>query len=245
MNCINTQLTGGDGSEMDSFPSMFVANLQSVDMCPTTQSVAVLFPNPGKYVTTKKASPRGSGAATDATFPMATPTGSGCSGDGGAASGGSGSGYGSSAAAASSTAAPMSSAYGAASAAQSVAVSQATGASGGSSLVTITTMATVTGAASSAAASSAVASSAAGTAPSYSSASSSGSSSSSDSSDCSNDGAVVCSSDGTQFGLCNAGSAVMMAVSAGTECKDGKVTKRDAPARMRHIRRHIAGKRSF
>ncbi|KAF2769174.1 hypothetical protein EJ03DRAFT_272726, partial [Teratosphaeria nubilosa] len=49
-NCVNADLTGGDGSEMEEFPTMFVANLESVDTCPTTQSVDLQFPFAGKYV---------------------------------------------------------------------------------------------------------------------------------------------------------------------------------------------------
>lgn len=71
MNCVNTKFTGGDGSEMDSFPDMFVANLASIDKCPTTESVNVAFPNPGSYVTTK---------TEHDPYPLATPTGDGCSG---------------------------------------------------------------------------------------------------------------------------------------------------------------------
>ncbi|EGP85453.1 uncharacterized protein MYCGRDRAFT_46444, partial [Zymoseptoria tritici IPO323] len=50
MNCVNAQITGGDGSEMKDFPAMFVANLAAIDTCPTTESINVQFPNPGKYV---------------------------------------------------------------------------------------------------------------------------------------------------------------------------------------------------
>lgn len=71
MNCVNTQITGGDGSEMKNFPAMFVANLASVDKCPTTESMNVAFPNPGAYVTTK---------TEHDPYPLATPTGEGCSG---------------------------------------------------------------------------------------------------------------------------------------------------------------------
>ncbi|KAF7187051.1 hypothetical protein HII31_11660 [Pseudocercospora fuligena] len=48
MNCINVEFSDGDGSEMKSFPTMFVANLASVDQCPTTENVNVKFPDPGK-----------------------------------------------------------------------------------------------------------------------------------------------------------------------------------------------------
>ncbi|KAK2069880.1 hypothetical protein P8C59_004424 [Phyllachora maydis] len=83
MNCANVAFTGGDGSELDEMPAMFVANLAAIDSCPTTQSVHVAFPHPGKYVFTK--TPTGPAAATAKTYPLATPTGPGCPGDGGAA----------------------------------------------------------------------------------------------------------------------------------------------------------------
>jgi hypothetical protein len=43
---------------------------------------------------------------------------------------------------------------------------------------------------------------------------------------CSPDGALVCSSDGTKFGLCNFGKAVMMPVAEGTTCTNGAIAKR-------------------
>lgn len=86
MNCINTQLTGGDGSEMDQFPTMFVANVvdtlnPNAPVCPTTEEFNVQFPYPGTHVTT--ATP--SGTATN--YPLAKPTGAGCENDGAPASG--------------------------------------------------------------------------------------------------------------------------------------------------------------
>lgn len=51
MNCINTELSGGDGSEMDTFPSLFVANMADVNQCATVEEKTTLFPFPGKYVT--------------------------------------------------------------------------------------------------------------------------------------------------------------------------------------------------
>ncbi|GIZ47771.1 hypothetical protein CKM354_001085400 [Cercospora kikuchii] len=76
MNCANVEFTGGDGSEVESFPQLFVANQAGVGECPTTENVNVKFPNPGKYVTTK---------TEGGTYPLAVPTGPGC------AAGGSGS----------------------------------------------------------------------------------------------------------------------------------------------------------
>ncbi|KAK4500975.1 hypothetical protein PRZ48_006781 [Zasmidium cellare] len=93
MNCINTEFTGGNGSEMDSFPDMFVGNLASVNQCPTKESTNLKFPKPGKYVTTKtEGNP----------YPLALPTGQGCGGG----DGGSGSGSGANPPAQTSSAAP-------------------------------------------------------------------------------------------------------------------------------------------
>lgn len=70
MNCIDAKITGGDGSAMNTFPEMFVANLANIDTCPTTEQYNVKFPDPGKYVTTHtQGNP----------YPLAVPTGSGCS----------------------------------------------------------------------------------------------------------------------------------------------------------------------
>jgi hypothetical protein len=43
---------------------------------------------------------------------------------------------------------------------------------------------------------------------------------------CSADGAIICSEDGTQFGICNFGKAVMMPVASGTKCSNGAIAKR-------------------
>jgi hypothetical protein len=86
MNCINTQLSGGDGSEMADFPSMFVANMADIESCPTTEAVNVKFPFPGKYVTTKL--PSGPDSKTASTYPIAVPTGANCAQDGALVGGG-------------------------------------------------------------------------------------------------------------------------------------------------------------
>ncbi|EUC30645.1 lytic polysaccharide monooxygenase, partial [Bipolaris zeicola 26-R-13] len=44
---------------------------------------------------------------------------------------------------------------------------------------------------------------------------------------CSADGQLVCSPDGTQYGLCNFGKAFMMPVAGGTKCVNGAIAKRD------------------
>jgi len=45
---------------------------------------------------------------------------------------------------------------------------------------------------------------------------------------CPPDRAIVCASDGTQFGLCNFGTAIMQPVAAGTRCFNGQIIKRSA-----------------
>lgn len=71
MNCMNVELTGGDGSEVPDFPELFVANQGHLgNYCPTTERFNVKFPRPGEYVTTKtEGNP----------YPLAVPTGRGCS----------------------------------------------------------------------------------------------------------------------------------------------------------------------
>ncbi|KAE9980731.1 hypothetical protein BLS_007705 [Venturia inaequalis] len=49
MNCAKVSVSGGSGS--GRFPSMFVANLASVNKCTTTESTNIDFPNPGTQVT--------------------------------------------------------------------------------------------------------------------------------------------------------------------------------------------------
>jgi hypothetical protein len=44
---------------------------------------------------------------------------------------------------------------------------------------------------------------------------------------CSSDGSVVCSPDGTQFGLCNFGRVRFMSVAAGTHCVNGAIARRN------------------
>lgn len=63
-------------------------------------------------------------------------------------------------------------------------------------------------------------SNAAGSSP---SGSSSAGSSSSDSTTCDTDGQLMCSSDGSQYALCNHGSVVWQAVAAGTKCVGGQI----------------------
>lgn len=43
---------------------------------------------------------------------------------------------------------------------------------------------------------------------------------------CSSDDAVICSSDGTKFGLCDHGKVIMIPVAEGTKCESGAIAKR-------------------
>lgn len=83
MNCINVDIEGGDGSEMDSLPSMFVANIGNG--CETPENHDLAFPNPGQYLTTK--SPPAQASRTATPYPTITPEGGSCVGSAGNASG--------------------------------------------------------------------------------------------------------------------------------------------------------------
>ncbi|KAE8850555.1 hypothetical protein PTNB73_00437 [Pyrenophora teres f. teres] len=53
---------------------------------------------------------------------------------------------------------------------------------------------------------------------------------------CPTDGAIICSSDGTQFGICNFGKAIMMSVAIGTKCVNGAIARRGAVYSHRNMR---------
>lgn len=82
MNCINVDIEGGDGSEMDSLPSMFVANIGNG--CETPENYDLAFPSPGLYLTTK--SPPSQVSRTATSYPTITPEGVSCVGSAGRAS---------------------------------------------------------------------------------------------------------------------------------------------------------------
>ncbi|KAK4501568.1 hypothetical protein PRZ48_007377 [Zasmidium cellare] len=188
-------------------------------------------------------SPSGYGSSSAA----AAPTGYGSGASGPAPTGygaGSGSGSGSG-----SNAAQSAPAYAASSEAASAPGESAQ--STDAQIATITTMATVTASGYGAAAPTGGAS-----APSYGASGSSGVESSgadasngtSSSGSC-NGGAVSCDSDGSvvcigssQWGMCNAGCAVPMALATGTTCSGGVIAKREMIA---HLRRHIAHAHKF
>ncbi|KAI7539842.1 hypothetical protein KC331_g9504 [Hortaea werneckii] len=232
MNCASIDIEGGDGSEMSDLPSMFVANLANVNSCPTTQSMDLSFPKPGKYVTTKK--PEGEAAKTAVTFPMAKPTGEGCSNNGGAAPGGPGYGAGSQSSPSaypSAAATPSSPASGAPSAAPSAPVpmptSAASSAAGGNGYK-IPTMTTIASTAPSAA----LAPTGSASAPNTGA----GGSCSDGSVSCPSAGNVICIGNDT-FGICDAdGCAIPQPLAAGTTCRNGTIQKRGL-----HVPRHPHG----
>ncbi|RDI84956.1 hypothetical protein Vi05172_g5134 [Venturia inaequalis] len=83
MNCAKVSVSGGSGS--GSFPSMFVANLASVNKCTTTENFNIDFPSPGAQVTTE----------SPLNFPVKAPGGTCAAGSGSdspASSSGSGTG---------------------------------------------------------------------------------------------------------------------------------------------------------
>jgi hypothetical protein len=231
-NCVNADFTGGDGSEMSEFPSMFVANLASVNSCPTVEQNNVKFPYPGKYITTKL--PSGEGAKTATTYQIAAPSGSGCSDDG--APGGYANAGGSPPNVYGGSDAPP--------APSSAPAAPSGSAPAPSSMVTVTTIATVSSAAGSAPVYSGAPSSAAPApsapaapssyaAPPAPSGTSSSGSCTGGSVSCTNPGGVVCIGT-THWGLCDINNcAVPQALAAGTHCEGGKVLKRD------HVRRHV------
>lgn len=76
MNCINVDIEGGDASEMDSLPSMFVANIGNG--CETPENYDLAFPSPGRYLTTK--SPPAGASRTVESYPTTTPKEGSCVG---------------------------------------------------------------------------------------------------------------------------------------------------------------------
>ena len=238
MNCASVELTGGDESELEELPSMFVGNMANLPggQCPVPENQHVKFPYPGKYVT--RPTPDAAAAKyVKTTYPVVQPTGAHCAEAGAPAGKGAG-------------AAPPAESY-------PPAPSSAAASGSGGGMVTVTTMATVTGGGSSSTAAapsasapavssvapSAVAPSSA--APSYP-ATPSGSSSSGSCANgkvpCSNPGGVVCISD-TQFGLCNIDNcALPQPLAPGTHCQGGQILKR---SHIRHAARHGAHRYGF
>ncbi|PSN74423.1 hypothetical protein BS50DRAFT_15739 [Corynespora cassiicola Philippines] len=237
MNCAPIEVTGsegGDVSTLSALPDMFVANLPSTS-CSTAEEQDFEFPNPGDSVVT------GANAAVGNTL-----TGAGCdvmtkmgagSGSMGAPSGGSGSSSGSGSG-------ESGSGYGSGSASGSPVAPEVPQNTGGS-LAPVdpkpadpVSSAAPSSAPSPAPEAPAAAPSAAPSAPSTPSTGSGNSSGGEAGVSCQNDGEVVCIGS-NQWGMCNHGTAVPMALAAGTTCTNGKVSRRSVYAPRAHLhRRH-------
>lgn len=253
MNCASMAITGGKGSEADfeTLPDMAVYNIKSVNDCGTSETGDVQFPNPGKYVLTGPGfapkpptgscatggggggaiapgtSTGGGSVAPPAGVPSGPPT-SETSGAGGSTGGFDDGQY-----------HPNGSGTGKATA--SVKVPAATS---GVATTLMTTASPTVEAPKPVSATSAASSSPKpaenGTSgpsggyigdappPPAAGASSISPPAVGAGKACSTEGAVVCSPDGTQFGLCNFGKVQLAAVAAGTKCTDGKIIGRRA-----------------
>ncbi|CAK4033136.1 Hypothetical predicted protein [Lecanosticta acicola] len=220
MNCAPITVTGGaDNNDVfNSLPDMFVINIPN-EQCGTTEGEDFVFPSPGLYVETAQKTALGS-KTTGSGCASVTIKGAGA-GKAGSAAQATGSSGGSSAAASSSADAPDPTS---AAAVQSSAATSSQAASAGvaplgtGNVATVTTMATVTGS-----------SAAQGTG----SSSNSGSGSCTGGGvSCSNDGSIICIGS-NQWGTCNSGCAVPMALAAGTTCSGGTIAKRDGTIIMR------------
>jgi hypothetical protein len=263
-DCAPVKVTGGakDNTAFDALPDMAVANIAGVNSCHSAEGVDYTYENPGKYVTKGGKGPFQplcGGPTTPGTppppggAPAPTPAAPGAPANPGIPS-----------PAASAPGTPSKASghlgtYPQAPAAPvapspSQAASPLPAGNGGVQTSTLRTIITVTapmgpppaGAtpAPSAAAPSSQAASAPAQAPaappqapaSLSQAPAAGGSTSPDGQTCSPDGSIICSSDGTQFGLCDFGKAVMQPVAGGTKCQGGKIGRRqDAASTLRTV----------
>ncbi|KAF2428898.1 hypothetical protein EJ08DRAFT_698913 [Tothia fuscella] len=238
MNCAPVSVSGTKGSEgsYNSLPDMAVYNIAGKNDCKTTETKDVQFPNPGKYVQTgagaNLAPPTGScatggsgsgGAAPPAGYIGDMPSSSNSApayGSGGSASGGTGTVPGG-------DASPLPSAtfddgqyhpQGQPPQAQKSEVPKAA-----------PTAATPQPAVPASASTPPPAAKPAPAVPSKVNAGQQAAASAApnDGLGCSTDGSVVCSPDGTQFGLCNFGRVRFMVVAAGTHCTNGVIARRN------------------
>jgi hypothetical protein len=214
MNCAPLEITGGsnDDSFFNSLPQMFVANIPGE--CTTGQGILDI-PNPGQSVI-KNDSPDSGSLGT-------------CPANGSGNAGGSPAGGASSAAPPAYTSAPAAPTGG-------VFAPGAGQSSAGGDVATSFTTLTVTP--TGAPAASTPAANPPASAP--SSPATGGGQGGAGKVSCPTDGAIVCMSE-TQFGLCDHGFAVPMAVSAGTKCENGAIVKRTAGVRRSRIHRRLHG----
>ena len=201
-NCAPISISGGSGTDgtFNSLPDMAIYNIATKNSCKTVESFDVQFPNPGKYV------------LTGSPFKPKAPA---CSGSDGA-SAGSGSPSGSSSGN-NGQYTPLAS--------SSTTMATSTYNSNGNTAPTSTSTISVTSTAPIAGTPSGnngsyVVPTAPGSAPTSCTGSGTGSGSGQA---CSSDGAIVCSADGTRFGLCNFGHVQFQPVASGTKCVNGAI----------------------
>jgi len=242
MSCAPIDVSGGsdDGKAYyESLPDLYLVNMPPSD-CTIAENENLLIPNPGQFVVKDTSAP---GTFADATGPKCAAGGS--SSSSGSDSGSSSGGAASSANSAATSPATTASSYGGYPLPTTTALlpaNKGAATTTGSaptvmSFVTIATsapnsytpVASPTTAAPAAATTSVDVSTAtyAASAPTSSSSGSSAGTAATSSSLCTdaNDGQVVCNGE-SQFGLCNRGSVVWQAVSAGTTCTNGQVVKK-------------------
>jgi len=235
MNCAPIKVTGGakDDSGFNALPDMAIYNIASKNTCKTVETHDVKFPIPGQKVATvgsNFAEPNGCGGSGTpvpggSSSGTGTGTGTGTSGTGsgtGTSSANTGQYTGIGAGAGNNNPPTASSAPAAASpaaSAPSVAAPAPAPAASGSGTFAEGSSNGTTGSAPSA---SPAAPAPAVPAP----APGSGVIGNQPAAACGPDGSLVCSSDGTQFGLCNWGKVMYQAVAAGTKCSGGQIMRR-------------------
>jgi hypothetical protein len=207
-NCAPVSITGGNASadDFNRLPDMAIYNIPSQNDCKTIETKDVQFPEPGKYFMigagAKLSPPTGScatgGGASDPSDPTNVPSGIGIS-----------------------TSTSMDD--GLYHSSTSTLVDTSTTSSSDLAAVStffLTSSVTAAGTPIASTMATGSLSNSSYTPPAQPSAPGSSTSS------CSPDGSIVCSPDGTQFGLCNFGSATFMAVAPGTHCTNGAIARR-------------------
>lgn len=232
MNCAPVRVAGSNasGSDFESLPNMALYNLADYNTCKTVETYDVEFPNAGNYVekgtTYKPMAPVGCGSykGTDVDVgapPSNNPQVFNSSTNLGSALAVSSSSSGLPISTSSAAGGNAGCATNLVASMEPATYTSTTGATPSNiSPTSVTTPIAGVGSPVVTLASIAALSSPPATTP---SASSSGSSTSVS---CPSDGAIICASDGTQFGLCNFGTAIMQPVALGDKCSNDQIIKR-------------------
>lgn len=241
-NCAPITITGGSDNKdyYNSLPNLYVINLPTSE-CQSVETSDLKIPFPGQFILedskTLKAASGPSCAASAAAMTSGVSGYKSATTNDGAAYSAPANGGSDSTGAPASSAAQTTSAAASGAASSSVAGSYSAASKAASGMVTASTAAPASSVASASSSfpTMAVSSNAgitgAGTGTAAAVPAGTGSSS------CSGD-AMMCNSDGSQFGLCANGKTVWQAVAAGTKCQGGQIVKR-AALRNVHVRRHI------